>query len=577
MLNKINTMKYFQTYESFKKDYMKKIDLSDFKKIKKGAKIKYMGGSVEVLNNNGYVLTLKGEDGKSFTVNKSQFDHGGFINEGMSKSAVKKQIKIIDKMIDDETGGDGEPLTSETLQDLERERERLEKLLKESVNEAKAPNANKAIKDLKRKGSEINWLDDANDDTKKIWKKAGVNPEDENTVILYSYVSHQWDDVKKILNQHNVEFKELEDPNSGGESFIVFVKESINELKTSPVSGTMAGFTTSLEDRKYELKKDAKGATIGSFSNVTLPKGTIIYNLPGGVFADHFSLKNKYSSRSSRGPQYFDKPTFKGIMIKQTPAVLSYIEKNSKVLESFDTEIHEGMTPAITFEFPDERKARQFDLDIENSAIGLGDQIGNKVTVTEVDTKWRSTVKKFLIKNKGKVVEESVVTEAVYIPSNIEEFAKRKGILPLVKKIGRWAEKAGKRINGGTAIGKYYDTLILDLRHHGGEIRVNIDTDEVKLHGTVVTDPKSFKKALKESINEAEFKHINKDEHEIKLAIKDVEKKARLKANRGKKPEYEQLSLNKIMLSKVLGREKLGKEHQDAWEKLKKEYSLKGS
>lgn len=570
-------MKYFQTYESFKKDYMKKIDLSDFKKIKKGAKIKYMGGSVEVLNNNGYVLTLKGEDGKSFTVNKSQFDHGGFINEGMSKSAVKKQIKIIDKMIDDETGGDGEPLTSETLQDLERERERLEKLLKESVNEAKAPNANKAIKDLKRKGSEINWLDDANDDTKKIWKKAGVNPEDENTVILYSYVSHQWDDVKKILNQHNVEFKELEDPNSGGESFIVFVKESINELKTSPVSGTMAGFTTSLEDRKYELKKDAKGATIGSFSNVTLPKGTIIYNLPGGVFADHFSLKNKYSSRSSRGPQYFDKPTFKGIMIKQTPAVLSYIEKNSKVLESFDTEIHEGMTPAITFEFPDERKARQFDLDIENSAIGLGDQIGNKVTVTEVDTKWRSTVKKFLIKNKGKVVEESVVTEAVYIPSNIEEFAKRKGILPLVKKIGRWAEKAGKRINGGTAIGKYYDTLILDLKHQGGEIRVNIDTDEVKLHGTVVTDPKSFKKALKESINEAEFKHINKDEHEIKLAIKDVEKKARLKANRGKKPEYEQLSLNKIMLSKVLGREKLGKEHQDAWEKLKKEYSLKGS
>ena len=31
------------------------------------------------------------------------------------------------------------------------------------------------------------------------------------------------------------------------------------------------------------------------------------------------------------------------------------------------------------------------------------------------------------------------------------------------------------------------------------------------------------------------------------------------------------------MLSKVLGREKLGKEHQAAWEKLKKEYSLKES
>jgi hypothetical protein len=75
-------------------------------------------------------------------------------------------------------------------------------------------------------------------------------------------------------------------------------------------------------------------------------------------------------------------------------------------------------------------------------------------------------------------------------------------------------------------------------------------------------------------ITEADFKHINKTEHKIKLAIKDVEKKARLKANRGKPIEYEQLSLNKIMLSKVLGRERLGKEHQDAWEKLKKEYAL---
>ena len=29
------------------------------------------------------------------------------------------------------------------------------------------------------------------------------------------------------------------------------------------------------------------------------------------------------------------------------------------------------------------------------------------------------------------------------------------------------------------------------------------------------------------------------------------------------------------MLSKVLGREELGKEHQGAWEKLKKEYNLR--
>jgi len=297
-------MKYIKLFEKFTKDYMKKIDLKDFKKIKKGSKILYMGGPVEVLDNNGYVLKLKGEDGKTFTINKSQFDHGGMIKEVDDGKKKKKKKPFHPDM----------------------------------MYEAKGK---KVISDLYKMDGQIDYLSDADDDTKKIWKKAGVNPEDDNMIILYSYVN-SWPETKKLLDKSRIKYKELEDPNSAGESFIVFVKESVNELRSTPVSGTKAGFTQSLEDRKYELKKDAKGATIGSFSNVTLPKGTIIYNLPGGVFADHFSLKNKYASRSSQGPQYFDKPTFKGIMIKQTPAVLSYIEKNSKVLESFDTEINEG-------------------------------------------------------------------------------------------------------------------------------------------------------------------------------------------------------------------------------------------
>jgi len=82
-------------------------------------------------------------------------------------------------------------------------------------------------------------------------------------------------------------------------------------------------------------------------------------------------------------------------------------------------------------------------------------------------------------------------------------------------------------------------------------------------------------KQKSKNVNEAEFKHINPSENKIKLAIKDVEKKFRLKANRDNPPQYAQLSLNKIMLSKVLGREELGKEHQGAWEKLKQEYNLR--
>ena len=93
-------MKYIKLFEAFTKDYMKKIDLKDFKKIKKGAKIKYMGGSAVVIDNNGYVLTLKREDGKTVTVNKSQFDHGGMIseisvtNEGLKAKTPNEVITI---------------------------------------------------------------------------------------------------------------------------------------------------------------------------------------------------------------------------------------------------------------------------------------------------------------------------------------------------------------------------------------------------------------------------------------------------------------------------------------------------
>ena len=52
----------------------------------------------------------------------------------------------------------------------------------------------------------------------------------------------------------------------------------------------------------------------------------------------------------------------------------------------------------------------------------------------------------------NKVNEDQL--EEANIPDNIKKFAQRKYVLPLVKKIAGWAEKAGKRIVGGTAIGK---------------------------------------------------------------------------------------------------------------------------
>jgi hypothetical protein len=60
------------------------------------------------------------------------------VTEGMSKSAIKKAIKVIDQQVEDEVGGDGEPLDNETLQALEQERERLSAML-ESVTESINP------------------------------------------------------------------------------------------------------------------------------------------------------------------------------------------------------------------------------------------------------------------------------------------------------------------------------------------------------------------------------------------------------------------------------------------------------
>ena len=84
-----------------------------------------------------YVEIKKGKEGKRKTSIHDTVDFdivdksvalGESVTEGMSKSAIKKAIKVIDQQIEDEEGGDGEPLDNETLQALEQERERLLKM-----------------------------------------------------------------------------------------------------------------------------------------------------------------------------------------------------------------------------------------------------------------------------------------------------------------------------------------------------------------------------------------------------------------------------------------------------------------
>lgn len=126
------------------------------------------------------------------------------------------------------------------------------------------------------------------------------------------------------------------------------------------------------------------------------------------------------------------------------------------------------------------------------------------------------------------------LNEASYVPYNIMDFAKKKGsyAVALVKKAATWAEKSGKRISGGTAIGKNYSTIILDIKHQGSEIYINLDNETIELFGEEVHDAKSFAQVFKTmsdpnsiifSINDEKLDDILQANHRRELKYrKDV-------------------------------------------------------
>ena len=188
------------------------------------------GDKVRILKNGKKVKSLN--EGSTYRVymnsdmdEPERIDYEIYFGDG-TKAEMIKQAK---KMVKSKTNQYGDPILVKVVHEDDIDDVAF---TNESVNEG-APRADKALKDLEKQGSEIDYLDDANAATKKIWKNAGVNPDDENTIILYSYANGSWPETKKILKKHSVDFKELEDPNSAGESFIVFVKESVNESLTS--------------------------------------------------------------------------------------------------------------------------------------------------------------------------------------------------------------------------------------------------------------------------------------------------------------------------------------------------------
>jgi len=108
-----------------------------------------------------------------------------------------------------------------------------------------------------------------------------------------------------------------------------------------------------------------------------------------------------------------------------------------------------------------------------------------------------------IITKEGK---EAKLTEA-YVPSNIKEFAKRKGVSSLVNKVAGWAEKVGARITGGTAIGKNYDTLILDMGYQTSDIRIDCEDETIELYDEPIYSFADFKRVFMEEESRKQAEH----------------------------------------------------------------------
>ena len=170
---------------------------------------------------------------------------------------------------------------------------------------------------------------------------------------------------------------------------------------------------------------------------------------------------------------------------KEALLALDYVEptiREAKEEDKVDTITMDIPLFLRMLEYSREDASQDMDLhDVTEKAISLGKERG----ILQMDD-YNEII------GTTEEIDEAELTEA-YVPSNIKEFAKRKGVSSLVNKVAGWAEKVGKGIRGGTAIGYNYSTLILDMTYQGSEIRINTDNDTIELYDEPVYSFDEFK------------------------------------------------------------------------------------
>jgi hypothetical protein len=99
----------------------------------------------------------------------------------------------------------------------------------------------------------------------------------------------------------------------------------------------------------------------------------------------------------------------------------NWIDEDSSIDESFE-EMNEAPTTTRTFEFPDNRKAKQFAKDIANTAVAIGTVSGNRVIDVELlhgNPKTADKVIQRMLKtNRGKEINEELKTFGEIIENN---------------------------------------------------------------------------------------------------------------------------------------------------------------
>jgi len=134
-------------------------------------------------------------------------------------------------------------------------------------------------------------------------------------------------------------------------------------------------------------------------------------------------------------------------------------------------------------------------------------KIKNTMKRSELTKMIQEVIKEVLSEQATNKVNEA------YVPSNIKDFAKRNGVSSLVNTVAGWAEKLGKGIRGGTAIGKNYSTLILDMGYQTGDIRINTENGTVTLYDEPVRNFNEFKKVWLDQMTADE---IEKDANQFR-------------------------------------------------------------